>query len=148
MRRDPEQQWMMEWLKLVKAGDGGISELACYHDCMHCIPSLVKYTCIILQGGLDMHLSIIIHVYVTGSELGRKNVSDMFYSGELENEIRSRNHVHLWPFKVAGDSDKYMAAIDKQRVDTLYPHTPSTGCSERGMKHSCLFLPFIIENTM
>ena len=71
--------------------------------------------------------------FILGVELGRKHVSDMFYFGELEKEIRTRNKEKEWKFKSAVDTEKYMAAIDEERASTLYQHTVSQGCIGSGV---------------
>ena len=87
---------------------------------------------IIVMYSYTLLLSII-NVTFEGVELGRKNVSDMFYCGELENEIPTRKKVKEWKFKSDDDSEKYMTATDEERASTLYPHTVSRGCTDRGV---------------
>ncbi len=68
----------------------------------------------------------------------------MFYSGELEKEIRVRRMEREWTFKTVGDSETYMAAIDELRASTLYGHTASPGCIEKGVV--CPVLKFIPQS--
>ncbi len=73
-----------------------------------------------------------------GIELGRKIVSDMFYSGELEKEKE-------WLFKSVGDLEKYMAATDEERASTLYQHTTTTGCIEKGVTCLCYVIALSMD---
>ena len=65
-------------------------------------------------------------------ELSRKQVAEMFFSAELEKEIRSRGKEQEWKFTNKGNAEDYMVAIEADRALTLYPHSPSPECLSKG----------------
>ena len=78
------------------------------------------------------------HAGTYSAELGRKHVSDMFYEGELEKEIRSRAKDQEWKFKTNEDAEKYIVMIEEERSSTLYSHNPSPTCTQKGVTYLLL----------
>ena len=68
-------------------------------------------------------------------ELSRKQISQMYFKGEVEKEIR---HPHYpdrmkWVMKSDGDLDVMMEIIVEEQSSTVYGHQKTPGCPERGM---------------
>ena len=66
-----------------------------------------------------------------GKFLKRKTVSTMFYSAELESEIRYGkllSGIQCY-FKKSDDVENY---IEDKLSSMNYDHNPSSGCAERG----------------
>ena len=58
----------------------------------------------------------------------------MFFTAELENEARHLGTMRLnsWAFKKDDDSDVFMREVIQQAQTSLYPHTASPGCDQKG----------------
>lgn len=67
-------------------------------------------------------------------QLTRKMVASMFYTGELEDEIRDASHPErmTWAFKYNSDREKYMQQVSLEHTNKIYPHTPTQTCPQRG----------------
>lgn len=61
-------------------------------------------------------------------------MSDMFYNGEVEVELRDNLYTERrqWVFHVNEDREKHIKAIIAQHSSSIYEHTPSPKCAERG----------------
>ena len=69
------------------------------------------------------------------SELDRRVLADIFWWGEVEQELRDQKFPEFI-FKSKADRETCMAEIDQARRNGLYPHTDedcSEKCKERGM---------------
>ncbi len=82
-------------------------------------------------------ITIITLIFLIGEkfpEFTRKHVSDMYYSAELESEIRHTNHPERieWKFQRDEDRECYLAMLLSEQRDKTYLHKPSNGCKERG----------------
>jgi len=58
----------------------------------------------------------------------------MFFMAELESEARHSGTTRLntWTFKTDNDSDVFMREVVEQAQTSLYPHSASPGCDEKG----------------
>ena len=58
----------------------------------------------------------------------------MFYTGELEKEIRDPNAAHriTWTFAYNSDREEYIKRIVDEQSDCVYPHKQSTSCPKAG----------------
>ena len=66
-------------------------------------------------------------------QLTRKLVSDMFYTGELEKEIREQpQRLVEWNFVQDSDTEKYLHKIIEEQTKHLYFHTQAPSCPTRG----------------
>lgn len=73
-------------------------------------------------------------------ELTRKHVADMYYSGELEKEIRTSPYrLNNWSFRVSDDREEYIKIILNEIREKCYVHRPAENCPERGK--STLYTP-------
>ena len=71
-------------------------------------------------------------------DLSATTVSNAFYWGELENELRD---LGMMDFTIKADSDREacMEAIEEKRREFLYPHNHcSLDCKKRGTKQIIL----------
>lgn len=68
------------------------------------------------------------------SELSRKHVAQMFFTAELESEARHPGTTRLnnWTFKKDDDRDMFMREVIEQAQTSLYPHSPSQDCDQKG----------------
>ncbi len=67
-------------------------------------------------------------------EMSPKVAAAAFWRGEVENELRRIGMIEF-KFKMDGDYDKCMEAIDELRRVSIYPHPPSDctdDCKGRG----------------
>jgi len=72
--------------------------------------------------------------------MSRKTVSDMFYTAELESEIRIGKFlsgVNVCRFKKNEDRETYIKEVVMRLSNTRYTHSPSDGCAERGISFPC-----------
>ena len=68
----------------------------------------------------------------THAGLSSTTVSEAFYWGELESEMRISNMLDF-VFKLDNDREKCMKLIEKKRRNQLYPHLVCTDeCKKRG----------------
>ena len=67
-------------------------------------------------------------------QLTRKLVSDMYYRGELEAEIRHPAHPERrqWAFTCDSDRNKYMEIVIEEQGARKYAHSPTETCKIRG----------------
>lgn len=60
-------------------------------------------------------------------------MSDMFYTAELECEMRQSPQRRLqWSFTKDEDREKYLEMVVSEMREQRYNHTPAEGCTERG----------------
>lgn len=79
---------------------------------------------------------LVIYLYIGHQpQLTRKMVSDMFYCGELEKEIRDVRYPERlsWKFNTTNNRDTYLEFIMSFQRQQLYPHVQDKQCTERGM---------------
>lgn len=62
-------------------------------------------------------------------QLSRKHISDMYYTGELESEMRMCPDRLQWCFYKEEDREKHLETVMSER---MYCHTPADGCAKRG----------------
>ena len=65
------------------------------------------------------------------AELHRKVLANAFWNGELEKELRESDKAD-YIFSSTSDREKAMDDIDQQRATSVYTHTCSKTCQERG----------------
>ena len=65
-------------------------------------------------------------------ELNGHTVGEVFYNGELENELRRINCTD-YKFSLNSDRENCMEMVEKTRRDNIYPHD-STHCTEECKK--------------
>lgn len=67
-------------------------------------------------------------------ELNRKLVSECFWNGECESELREANNIN-YKFLSVGAREHLMAEIDKNRATSTYPHNVCCDeCKRRGIR--------------
>jgi len=67
-------------------------------------------------------------------ELTRKHVSEMFFRGEVEEELRdSPVELETVRFKSDSDIEIFMENVEEGRVTELYPHQPNERCIKKGL---------------
>ena len=68
------------------------------------------------------------------SELTRKHVAQMFFTAELESEAwhPGTRHLNNWTFKKDDDREVFMREVIEQAQTSLYPHSPSQDCDQKG----------------
>ena len=64
-------------------------------------------------------------------ELTRKHVSQMYFKGEVEQELRET--ARHFTFKFDGDLENFMRDVERSRVSDLYPHHQNRVCTEKGI---------------
>ena len=69
------------------------------------------------------------------SPFTRKQVADMFYKGEIEEELRDEKYPShcKWVMFKEEDIDMFMKKIVEERSTETYQHHPSKDCPARGM---------------
>ena len=79
-----------------------------------------------------MYRLFTIHI---STELSRKQLSQMYFKGELEKEIRHLNYPDRmkWVLKTDEDTDVMMETIVEEQSNILYEHQQMPGCYDRGM---------------
>lgn len=73
-------------------------------------------------------------IYYNSIELSAHIVSEAFYSGELETELRRIERID-YRFRYDSDRETCMEMIEKRRRKTLYEHPPTDcveECKQRG----------------
>ena len=82
--------------------------------------------------GIYVHIQKGIYKVYLHVELSPYIVGEVFYNGEIENELRRINRID---FRLKKDSDreKCMEMIEKIRQQDIYPHLTCTmECQQRG----------------
>ena len=64
----------------------------------------------------------------------RRQVANMFFKGELEDELRDDKYPGRseWVMCNEGDVEKIMKQVVEEHSEEMYPHHPSKDCSARG----------------
>ena len=66
-------------------------------------------------------------------ELTRKNISEMFFRGEVEEELRECPlQLEKVRFKADSDMEEFMINVEEGRITKLYPHQQSERCMKKG----------------
>lgn len=63
-------------------------------------------------------------------ELTRKHVSQMFFKGEVEQELREAQQD--FTFKSDAGMEDFMCYIEQLRITEIYPHCQNEVCIEKG----------------
>ena len=68
------------------------------------------------------------------TELTRKQLSQMFFKGEIEKEIRNPKYPERmkWVMKADGDIDDMMERVVEEQSQTLYEHQETPHCPDKG----------------
>ena len=72
------------------------------------------------------------------TELPRQHVSNMYYNGEVEAEMRDHMYPERmsWVFTKDADREIFMEKIYDERTKTMYAHNPSPLCPQKGIIHT------------
>lgn len=77
-------------------------------------------------------------------ELTRKHVSQMYFKGEVEQELRET--ARHFTFKFDGDLENFMRDVERSRVSDLYPHHQNGICTEKGIYTNSVII--VLELTL
>ena len=76
-------------------------------------------------------------------ELTRKHISDMFFRGEIEEELREcPSQLEMVRFKSDSDMQMFMMSVEDGRMTNLYPHQRSNQCIQKGQCVLCMPLGY------